>query len=195
MMNPCSNPTHTSEPVTVIVHRKIKKGKEAEAEAWLHGVSKVLEAYEGALGVEVIRPTDPTNPEYTYIYHFADYECLNAWHESADRREWLERSQAFMAEPPQYEELTGLEFWFTPPENGTHHPPKRWRQLLVSWAALTPLSFILSHTLLPVLREVFPGASLVHTIINLGVLLWIASYLLMPRVNKLASGFLRPQHS
>jgi hypothetical protein len=180
------------EPVTIIVHRKIKKGMEAEAEAWLHGVSKVLERYEGALGVEVIRPANPADPKYTYIYHFADYACLNAWHESDERKAWLARSEAFMAEPPQYEELTGLEYWFTPPA-GVARAPKRWRQLIVSWSALTPLSFILSLTVLPLLRELLPGQILLHTIINLGVLLWIASYVLMPQVTKRVQWFLHPK--
>lgn len=183
-----------SDPVTVIVHRKIKKGQEPEAEAWMHGVSDALKAYRGALGVEVIRPADPGNPEYTYVYRFADDECLNAWHNSDERQEWLKRSQNFMAEPPKYEELTGLEYWFTPPAGSPAHPaPKRWRQLIVSWVALTPLSYLLSLTTLPLFRSLFPDMPFIHTLLNLIVLLWIASYVLMPRVTRLAHGFLHPQ--
>jgi hypothetical protein len=185
----------SSTPVTIIVHRKVKKGQELEAETWMHGVSEVLANFPGALGVEVIRPPNPASPEYTYIYRFTDYESLNAWHDSPERQEWLTRSQTFMAEPPQYEEITGLEYWFTPPAD-SHAParpaPKRWRQLIVSWSGLAPLSYLLSMTTLPFFRQLFPDMPLVHSVLNLGVLLWIASYVWMPRVTKLAQGFLHP---
>ncbi len=180
-----------SQPVTVIVHRKIKPGQAAAAEEWMHGVSDVLGNFPGALGVEVIRP-HPGSPEYTYIYRFVDYDRLNAWHESEERQEWLHRSQSFMAEPPQYEEITGLEYWFTPPagSSAAHPAPKRWRQLIVSWVGLAPLSYLLSLTTLPFFRQVFPDMPLIHSVLNLGVLLWIASYIWMPRVTRLAQGFL-----
>lgn len=187
----------SSTPVTVIVHRKVKKGQEAEAEAWMHGVSEVLSDFPGALGVEVIRPTNPTSPEYTYIYRFTDYDSLNAWHDSPERQTWLKQSHAFMAEPPQYEEITGLEYWFTPAAgtSSSHTAPKRWRQLIVSWVGLAPLSYVLSLTTLPFFRQVFPDMPLVHSVLNLGVLLWIASYVWMPRVTRLAQGFLHPKQA
>lgn len=183
----------SSTPVTIIVHRKVKQGLEAEAEAWMHGVSEALSGFPGALGVEVIRPTNPATPEYTYVYRFADYESLNAWHNSPERQAWLQRSQSFMAEPAQYEQITGLEYWFTPPVGAaSHSAPKRWRQLIVSWVGLAPLSYALSLTSLPLLRQIFPDMPLVHSVLNLGLLLWIASYVWMPRVTKLAHRFLHP---
>jgi len=180
-------------PVTIIVRRKIKAGQEAEAEAWMHSISDKLGDFSGALGVEVIRP-HLGSLEYTYIYRFVDYASLNAWHESEERKEWLRRSDSFMAEPPQYEEITGLEYWFTPPAgNPIGSPaPKRWRQLMVSWVGLAPLSYLFSFTLLPFLRQIFPDMPLVHSVLNLGALLWVASYLWMPRVTRLAHRFLHP---
>ena len=49
-------------PVTVIVTRKAKKGKVKEFEEWLDGIIHEGMKFDGHMGVNVIRPSDQSNP-------------------------------------------------------------------------------------------------------------------------------------
>src|SRR5688572_26167297 len=80
-------------PVTVIVTRKAKKEKINEFEEWMDGIIHEAMRFEGHMGVNIIRPTDPSNPEYVVIFRFNSYENLAKWEKSEIRKEWLDKSK------------------------------------------------------------------------------------------------------
>src|ERR671922_191079 len=88
-------------PVTVIVTRIAKRDKIREFQEWMDGIIHEAMKFEGHMGVNVIRPSDLSNPEYVIIFRFNTFENL------AKRKKVAEGE-------PVIEKQTGLEFWFTP---------------------------------------------------------------------------------
>ena len=66
-------------PVTVVISRKVRPGKEAEFEAWLHGVCGDALRFPGHMGVNVLKPTEAGSREYVLIFRFDSYAHLAAW--------------------------------------------------------------------------------------------------------------------
>jgi antibiotic biosynthesis monooxygenase (ABM) superfamily enzyme len=183
-----------AEPVTVVVRRRVKRGLEREAEEWMRGISVALSKYPGALGVEVIRPHDPDQPQYYYVFRFDSEENLRVWNDSDERKQWLETSSLFMDAPPEYETLTGLEYWFTPPpgKSAPLLPPPRYKMALLTWAAIVPLAFALSY-LLPLFFDRLPSGPLtilLRTMTNTTILVILLTYFVMPRMTRAFAGWL-----
>jgi hypothetical protein len=111
------------EPVTVVVSRKVKPGKEAEYEEWIRGVTNIALSFEGHLGMNVFRPQNPGDP-YVLVYKFDSGEHLDAWLKSDVRAEWVARAEKIAIET-QAQHVSGLESWFTLPGAPAMVPPPR----------------------------------------------------------------------
>ena len=66
------------------------------------------------MGVSIIRPPDPANPEYIVIIRFDNYQNLAKWENSGIQRKWIEKGKDVIEDEPKVAKQTGLEFWFTP---------------------------------------------------------------------------------
>jgi uncharacterized protein len=77
------------EPVTVLYSRRVKPGREADFEAWAHGVVAASRQFPGHLGASVLDA--PGSREYHILFSFADRKSLRAWLDSDERRRWLAR--------------------------------------------------------------------------------------------------------
>jgi antibiotic biosynthesis monooxygenase (ABM) superfamily enzyme len=76
-------------PVTVVVTRFAKRDKIREFEEWMDGIIHEAMRFEGHMGVNVIRPSDLSNPEYVIIFRFNTFENLARWENSEVSREWI----------------------------------------------------------------------------------------------------------
>src|SRR5687767_558456 len=93
-------------PVTVVVRHRIRPGREAEFEEWLRGISRAALQFEGCLGFNVVRPSDPRRPEYVVFFRFDTFDHLEKWEESETRRQWLERVEPLTLDAPEREQHT-----------------------------------------------------------------------------------------
>lgn len=175
-------------PVTVIVTRKAKKEKIREFEEWMDGIIHEAMKFEGHMGVNVIRPSDLSNPEYVIIFSFNTYDNLTKWEKSEIRNEWLEKSKDVTEGEPVVEKQTGLEFWFTPrPGTGSGNapaamPPPRYKMAIV----ITGVIFILASTLLPPIREATIGLpALLSTLVGVATMVMLMTYVIMPSITRL----------
>lgn len=50
--------------------------------------------FEGHMGINIIRPSNPSSPEYTIIFRFNTNENLTKWEKSEVRREWIEKGRS-----------------------------------------------------------------------------------------------------
>ena len=141
--------------VTVVVVRTVKAGREAECEAWMHGVSDVATTFPGHLGITIFRP-HPGRRDYTFVFRFDCVENLQRWEQSPERRLWVGKAEAF-TERVTVHQHTGLETWFAHPDAPIAFPP-RWKMAVVSWAVAFPLIQILGSTLGPQLGGIHPIA-------------------------------------
>jgi len=162
-------------PVTTIVRRRIRAGREAAFERWLHGVNAAAQRFPGHLGVNVLRPSPGTPREYVLIFHFDSYASLRDWEESDERRAWLGRVAALTDGEPTTERLNGLEYWFTLP--GAGPPPARFKMALVTLLAIYPLSTVLNLAL-GVLLAWLP--LLLRSLVLSALLVGLMTYLVMP---------------
>jgi antibiotic biosynthesis monooxygenase (ABM) superfamily enzyme len=170
-------------PVTVIVTRKAKKERIKEFEEWMDGVVHEAMKFEGHMGVNIIRPSDPsTNPEYVIIFRFNSYDNLAKWENSEIRNQWLMKSKDLTEGEPLVEKQTGLEFWFTPRSSGAVAPaPPRYKMAIV----VTAIIFVLINTLIPLIRQVTAELPvLVSTLVGTAIMVLLMTYVVMPSVTR-----------
>ena len=191
-------------PVTVIVTRTAKRDKIREFEEWMDGIIHEAMKFEGHMGVNVIRPSDLSNPEYVIIFRFNTFENLAKWENSETRKEWLAKSKEIAEGEPLVRKQTGLEFWFTPhsrtgsikEDKGssststtttTTIAPPRYKMAIV----ITVIISILVSTLLPQIRQLTTGLHVhISTLIGVSTMVLLMTYVIMPSVTRLLGPWL-----
>lgn len=172
-------PAEQDGPVTVSISRKIKLGREADYEAWLHGVVEAASRYAGHMGVNVLRPSTKTGGRYVLIYRFDSWENGQAWEQSAERKVWVAKLGELVEGEDETRKVTGLEAWFDLPEVATTAHAPRWKMALVLVVVVFVIVFPLQLLILPRTAD-WPAWLRTLTIAVIQVLLM--TYLVMPRV-------------
>src|SRR5215210_3212470 len=85
-------------PVTAVASRRGKQGREQEFEEWVSGILAAANKFQGYLGSEVLRPSDPDDNEYRIITRFDHESNLHAWETSQERQRWLNKSRPLLGE-------------------------------------------------------------------------------------------------
>ncbi len=168
-------------PVTVVVTRRVRRGKEAAYEAWLARLLADSRALPGYLGASVQRPAPGAPPEYTSVFRFDTVANLRAFEESEMRRRYLAEVVDLVEADAVWERLTGLEFWFTPPKGTVVPQPTRWRMAVVMIGVVYGLVVSIGGLTGLALEGAPPPLRLLVTI-TLEVLLM--TYWLMPRLTR-----------
>lgn len=97
----------------MLFSRRVKPGREADFEAWAHGVNTAAHHFPGHVSASVLDV--PGTPEYHVLYTFADRASLDAWLDSDERRRWLARVSKMTKAERGLQAVTGLETWFKLP--------------------------------------------------------------------------------
>ncbi len=177
----------SDEPVTVLVSRRVKPGREAEFETWLEEVRKAAVAFPGHQGVTVSRPLDPARPDYLVVFRFDSARHLAAWRQSAVRKRLIEQSADMAQEPPEERALSGLETWFAVPGGQVVRPPARWKMWIMSSAAIYPLITAITFAAAPVMGRLALPLRFLVTIPVMGALM---TWLVMPVLTRLFTRWL-----
>jgi uncharacterized protein len=177
----------SDEPVTVLISRRVRRGREAEFERWLAEVRVAAVAFPGHQGATVIRPTDPARPDYVIVFRFDTPAHLEAWRRSEVRGRLMDRSAGLAEEPPQERTLSGMETWFTLPGGQILRPPPRWKMWLLSSAAIYPLINLVTLVATPFLGHLALPLRFLVTIPVMGALM---TWLVMPFLTRRFSRWL-----
>ena len=86
----------STSPVTLMVARRVAKGRYQELIAWLHEGEQLATDFAGYLGSGVLAPP-PGDDEFQIIFRFADEATLHAWEHSVSRKAWLLRGSDLFA--------------------------------------------------------------------------------------------------
>lgn len=172
--------------VTVVISQLVKSGCEDAYEAWVKDIVSVARTYTGHLGTNVIRPQPGVRPEYVIIFRFDNYENLNRWMESRDRKYWLNQGKSLVQSDPYVQQLNGLEAWFSIPGQPLKTPP-RYKTALLTWAVVYVLINLLNTFLTPLFRGLSP---LIISLIVSGIMVVLLTYVVMPRVSRLFNRWL-----
>ena len=177
-----------SEPVTVLVTRRVRPGQEQAFTAWLRELADVAKHHPGHQGVTIIPPpVGADDREYVIVFRFDSQAHLRVWQASDERQAMLARSKTMADEPPVDRELTGLETWFAVPGGQVRQPPPAWKMWLLSSVAIYPLITLLSVVLGPLLGNLPLAVRFAITTPILGALM---TWLVMPRLSRLLASWL-----
>lgn len=181
----------TGQPVTVVISRRVIKGKAEQFEALSNEMTQRATVFPGYMGAELFRPASPNDPEYRIIFRFASEAALAQWQSSAERAEMLQQIEPLLVQPSETETRSGIVNWFTLPGYNPVKPPAKYKMTLISWLALYPtvtLVFLLFGSLL---NEV---PLLLRTLLVTAVVMVLMSYVLMPRFTRWFAFWLYPKH-
>lgn len=180
----------TTAPVTVIVTRRVRHGREADFERLMSGMQAAAARFPGHMGGFLIPPDVPENGCYRTLFAFDNEQHLQAWTRSTERNDWLVRIATVTHGDSALRVLNGLETWFALPAARMKAPPPRWKMALVTWSGIFPLVLLSSHTVTPLL-----GPRLHPTLVVLvatGLIVTAMTWFVMPTLVRLLAGWLYP---
>jgi uncharacterized protein len=179
----------TDAPVTIVVRRRVKPGREAEYEAWLDRLTKAARAEApGYMGAEFNRPA-AAGGDYRSVFRFDSLAHLEAFEASDLRARMLAEAAPLFAADAIWDRMTGLEFWFDPPP-GTRVPqPSPHRMALV----LVVVVFLLVMALNVALGPSMAGWPLaLRILVTVTLQVGLMTYVIMPRLTRLLARFIYP---
>jgi antibiotic biosynthesis monooxygenase (ABM) superfamily enzyme len=179
-----------SDPVTIIVRRKTKTGRESDYEAWLERLTrKAAQQFAGYLGAEFHRPAG-AGGEYRSVFRFDRMDHLDAFEQSGLRARMLAEAAPLLAAAAAWERMTGPEFWFDPPGGSRVPQPSPHRMALVLIAVVFAQVLILNLTLGPFMTgRPLPQRVLVTVCVQIGLM----THVIMPRLSPLIARFIYPK--
>lgn len=181
------------QPVTVVVTRRVKPGREKDYEAWLARLQAEARSLPGYLGVTTQRPAASGPREYVSVIRFSTLDSLRAFENSELRTRYLAEVTGMVEADAVWQRLTGLEFWFTPPPGTVVPQPSRPRMALLMIVVVFGLVLSIgtlvnaAAALLPV---VLPYPVRLLATITIEVLLM--TYWLMPQITRRLARWIYP---
>jgi antibiotic biosynthesis monooxygenase (ABM) superfamily enzyme len=189
MRSDSAPPDDSEGPVTTTVTRRIKPGHETAYEAFLEGIIAAASRFPGHLGVEVFRPATAAAAEYRIVYRFDTAGHLRRWLDSDEHADWLQRAEPHVAGPMRTEFLTGLESWFTLPQQPGLPAPPPYKMAILTWATIFPLITLVVVVLTPLIGTLPLVVRLgITTLATVPLMTWVV----MPRVTRLLRRWLYP---
>jgi antibiotic biosynthesis monooxygenase (ABM) superfamily enzyme len=171
-------------PVTVMVGRRVRPGKEIEFEDWAEKLTRAASAFHGFLGAGLLRPSH-VGADWHVVYRFATAEALARWENSPIRAKLLAEGEQLMS-TKNVQRVSGLETWFELPGRTAPAPP-RWKMFVVSASGILALQLTLNLAL----RGVAPDLWMVPRVVVVSVVVTaLMTWLVQPRVARLLEGWL-----
>ena len=172
------------EGASVVITHQIIDGKQKEYENWLNEIGPLCRDATGHLDWQIIRPIPNLTLTYNVIIRFDTAAHLKEWMNSEERSRLIEKVIPLLEKGDHYSISSGLDFLFTSLEAKTK-VPVRWKQYLVTWSAIYPLSMGIPFILLPVLRNSgIPQYRYTDSLLVSGVIVLLMVYLVMPYYTK-----------
>ncbi|NJI72272.1 antibiotic biosynthesis monooxygenase [Sphingobacterium kitahiroshimense] len=173
-----------TQGASVVITHHVLDTKQEEYEKWLEQIVPLTKHSEGFIDLQIVRPIPNLTFIYTIIIRFDTIKNLKNWMESNDRKRLIEKANPYFRKNDNYKIKSGLDFLFET-ENETK-VPVRWKQFLVTWSAIYPLSLLIPLLILPFLRVLkiptnhyFDGLLISCSVVFLMV------YVIMPNYTKL----------
>jgi len=169
--------TMPAEPVTVLIRRRAKAGRELEYEAWLQRLQAEARSFPGYLGVTTQRPAPSGPREYVSAVRFDSLASLQAFEASELRARYLRDVMPLVEADAVWEQLTGLEFWFSAPAGTVVPQPSRPRMALVMIAVVFTLVLVIGTAVNAVFAALpfntpYPLRLLVTIAIEVALMTW-----------------------
>lgn len=179
-----------NQGASVVITHHILDGKEPQYEKWLDEIVPITKHSNGFIDLQIVRPIPHLTFVYTVIIRFDTIENLKTWMESEDRKMLIKKANPLFRKNDNYQIKSGLDFLFNT-ENEGKKVPKRWKQFLVTWSAIYPLSLLIPLLVLPFLRFLkIPAHHYFDALINSGFIVFLMVFAVMPNYTKLIKKWL-----
>lgn len=179
-----------NQGASVVISHHIKDGKQKDYEKWLEEIGPACRNSKGNIDWQIIRPIPNLTFVYTVIIRFDTIENLKNWIQSDIRNLLIEKARSMLAKDDKYYINSGLDFLFQS-EQENKKTPVRWKQYLVTWSAIFPLSIAVPLVLLPLLGFLkLPESKIVNSFFISGTIVFLMVYVLMPYYTKLIKNWL-----
>lgn len=117
-------------------------------------------------------------------------EHLRGFEQSDLRRSALLEVADLVEADAVWNQLTGLEFWFTPPPGTVVPQPSRFRMALVMIAVVYGLVFSIGSLVAAVLST---APMPLRLLVTITIEVFLMTYVLMPRLTKALASFIYPK--
>lgn len=173
-----------TQGASVVISHHILDGRQQEYEVWLDEIVPLAKQSEGFIDHQIIRPIRDLTFVYTVIIRFDTIDHLKNWIESEERKKLIQKVTPLFRKNDDYKIKSGLDFLFEA-ENQTK-VPVRWKQFLVTWSAIYPLSLLIPLVLLPILRVMkIPANHYSDGLLISGCIVFLMVFAVMPNYTKL----------
>jgi uncharacterized protein len=184
-----TNTKADNEPITVVVRRRVKPGREAEFESAMRDFIGFALTARGHLDIHVLRRTGSTPSDYTVVDQFASTAARQAFKESSAYKDWMVRLKALTEGDPQIDEKGGLAGWFTLPDSPNEKAPPKYKMALVTFLGVYPLATGLAPLFAALLPNWHP--LLLSVLVNTGVV-GLLTWVVMPVLTRVFASWLFP---
>jgi antibiotic biosynthesis monooxygenase (ABM) superfamily enzyme len=181
-------------PVTVVVTRRVKPGREADYEVWLQRLQAEARGLDGYLGVTTQRPSPGGPRDYVSVLRFASLAALQVFERSEMRQRHLAAVVDLVEGDAAWQRLTGLEFWFTPPPGTVVPQPSRPRMAVVMTAVVFTLVLLIGGAVNAVFDALpFTTPSPLRLLVTIALEVILMTWWLMPLVTRRLARWIYPQ--
>jgi len=179
---------NSSDPLqdgaTVVITHRVRDGAQAAYNEWLNEIGPLCRAASGHLDWQIIRPVAGLTTSYTVIIGFDTPDHLRQWMGSQERRQLIDKVRPLLADDDDYTIHSGLDFLFMP-KSTKAKVPVRWKQFLVTWSAIYPLSLGVPLIVVPAIGAVgLPGSRWLTGLLVTGTIVGLMVYAVMPHYTK-----------
>jgi antibiotic biosynthesis monooxygenase (ABM) superfamily enzyme len=173
-----------NEPISVVLSRTVKTGKEKEYEKLAHKAIASSLKYTGHEGTTVIKEGER---RYHLVYRFSNHNMLDKWLSSTERQVLRTQINKITEESIDIQKLTGFETWFKVPGQTPQKSPPRYKMWLATLLGAYPV-VVIFQAILSSKIEKWP--LLLRSAIFPLILLTIMMYGVMPLITKLLKPWL-----
>lgn len=183
-----SNPLQ--DGATVVITHRVRDGAQTGYDAWLQEIGPLCRAAPGHLDWQIIRPVAGLTNSYTVIIGFDTPDHLRQWMGSQERRQLIDKVRPLLADDDDYTIHSGLDFLFMP-KSAKAKVPVRWKQFLVTWSAIYPLSLGVPLVIVPAMQAAgLPANRLLTGLLVTGAIVGLMVYVVMPHYTQLVRRWL-----
>lgn len=178
-----------SDTVTVVVHRRIKEGRETEFQSAMQEFTRFALEFPGHKGMQLMRLV-AGGRDYTVVARFASKEVRRAFTSTPEYADWQRRLGELTEGDPRIDELSGLEGWFATDDVPGLPNPGKLKMAAATFIGVFPVSAIIGLLVIPYVQALpWPLVDAIVSAIIVILLTWVV----MPIVTRLLHKWLFPE--
>lgn len=177
------NSTRTG--LTVVVRRRIKEGSEADFEDSMRDFVKFALNFKGHHSINIIRPSEGSR-EYVVVDRFTDQKSRDEFTACSEYKRWMECLDEYTEGVPHFQQMSGLEGWFSSPGEVLRTPPK-YKMAVATWIGVCIVVFLLNAVLAPFIAD---WGYVYEVVVFNACVVILLTWVVMPLLTKMLGGWL-----